>query len=239
MLILRSALFNMGLALATFMASFASLFIWVLPFPQRYRILNFWSRFILWWLKVICHLDYQIEGIENIPKDTAIVLCKHQSTWETIALQQIFPRQVWVLKRELFWIPFFGWAMALLRPIAINRGKAREARQQLLTQGIASLQEGHWVVIFPEGTRVVPGQTKPYRMGGALLAEAAKNYPVVPVAHNAGYFWNQQNFIKRPGTIKLKIGTPIDPQGKSAKEINALVEDWIEAAWPALGKPSD
>ncbi len=196
-------------------------------FRFRYRVITTWSRLNLWWLRWACGLRYEVEGREHIPSGSAIIFCKHQSAWETLALSQIFPPQVWVTKRELLWVPFFGWGLALLEPIAIDRKAGRRALEQLVREGRERLAAGRWVVVFPEGTRVAPGHQRRYRMGGAVLAEQS-GYPVVPVAHNAGLFWPRRGFLKRPGVIRLVIGPAIDSRGRSAAEINALAEQWIE-----------
>jgi len=200
----------------------------LLPYPLRYRIVSQWARFQIFLLRVLCRLDYRVEGMEHLPQGAAIILSKHQSAWETIAFQQIFPAQTWVLKRELMWIPLFGWALALTRPIAIDRGAGRKAVEEVVTQGRERLQSGIWVVVFPEGTRVAPGTRKRYAMGGAILA-AETGYPVVPVAHNAGSFWLRRGFMKKPGTVRVVIGPTIDPRGKKAEEIIRQTEEWIES----------
>ena len=211
----------------------------VLPFAIRYRLISAWAQFQLIVLKHLCRLDYRVEGCEHLPGGAAIILSKHQSAWETIAFQEIFPPQTWVLKRELLWIPLFGWALALLRPIAIDRGAGRVAIEQVIEQGRERLQSGIWVVVFPEGTRVAPGTRRRYGIGGAALA-AASGYPVVPVAHNAGSFWPRRGFLKRPGTIRLVIGPVIDSHGKTAEEIRRQAEDWIENTMAGLeGKQPD
>jgi 1-acyl-sn-glycerol-3-phosphate acyltransferase len=234
MLALRSLIFAIGMWGATLMAGLLSVFIWVFPYERRYAILNFWARFNIWWLKKTCRLDYQVEGMENVPSSTpVIVLSKHQSTFETIVFQVIFPRQVWVLKKELFWLPFFGWALALMRPIAIDRSKKSNSRTQIVEQGTQALKDGHWVVIFPEGTRVSVGKRGKYGIGGALLAQQS-GFPILPIAHNAGYFWKRRGFIKYPGTIRIKIGTLLDSKDKNAKEINRLSEEWIEKTMMTL-----
>jgi 1-acyl-sn-glycerol-3-phosphate acyltransferase len=155
------------------------------------------------------------------------VLCKHQSAWETLALQVIFPPQAWVLKRELLWLPFFGWGLAMTSPIAINRSDGKGAVKQLLKQGKQRLAQGFFVVIFPEGTRIPFGERGKYKVGGALLA-ASSGAPVVPVAHNAGRLWGRNSFIKHPGLITLSIGAPIETKGLKADAINQKTEDWIE-----------
>jgi 1-acyl-sn-glycerol-3-phosphate acyltransferase len=205
----------------------------VLPFAIRYRLISAWARFQLIMLKHLCGLNYRVEGREHLPSGAAIILSKHQSAWETIAFQEIFPAQTWVLKRELMWIPLFGWALALLRPIAIDRNAGRQAIEQVIEQGRERLQSGVWVVVFPEGTRVAPGTRKRYAMGGAILA-AETHYPVVPVAHNAGSFWMRRGFLKRPGTVRVSVGPVIDPRDKTADDIRRIAEEWIEGKMPEL-----
>lgn len=227
MLLLRSLLFVLGMWLSTLVIAPLSLFTFPFPFATRYGFITQWGRFNLWWLKMTCRLDYRVEGREHIPPGNAIVFCKHQSAWETLALQSIFPPQVWLLKRELLWVPFFGWGLAMLEPIAINRRAGRRAVQQLVSQGSIRLAEGRWVIIFPEGTRVSPGQTGRYGIGGAVLA-ATTGYPVVPVAHNAGEFWPRLGFIKHPGTITVVVGPVIETHGKDAETIKEEAKEWIE-----------
>lgn len=227
MLFLRSLLYYLGVSLAALVFSPLSLLILPLPFRQRYRIMTRWGRFAIWWLEKTCQLSYQVQGLENLPSGAAIVLSKHQSAWETIVFQQIFPMQVWLLKRELLWVPLFGWGLATMQPIAINRKSLRQSLQQITEQGKQRLAQGLWVVIFPEGTRVAPGEKKRYGVGGAMLA-AESGYPVVPVALNSGEFWPPKGIIKRPGIIKVIIGPVIESTGKNYKEINALAEKWME-----------
>lgn len=200
------------------------------PFPYRIRYGFFtqWSTLVIWLLGVICNLRYEVEGKENIPRQSsAIIFAKHQSAWETIALQRIFPPQLWVLKRELFWVPFFGWALWMLESIAIDRSSGRKAIKQIIEKGTERLKKGRWIVVFPEGTRTAPGQKRRYGVGGAILAEKS-GFPVVPVAHNAGEYWSRRSLVKKPGVIKVVIGPVIDSKGKTAAEINQLAEDWIE-----------
>lgn len=227
MLFLRSLLFSLGMITSTLLFAPLSILTFPLPLRQRYAFISQWARFNLWWLAVTCKLNYRVEGAENIPSDPCVILCKHQSAWETLALQMIFPQQVWVIKRELLWAPLFGWGLAMLKPIAINRQAARQALRQLVEQGTQRLTDGMWVVIFPEGTRAAPGEKRPYAPGGALLAHRA-GCAVVPVAHNAGEFWPKRGFLKQPGTIRLVIGLPIATAGRHASEINTLAEHWIE-----------
>lgn len=195
---------------------------------HRYRVTSSWTLIMLFLLRNVCGIRYRIIGAENIPETPSIVLSKHQSAWETLAFQKIFPPQVWVLKKELLRIPFFGWGLAMTSPIAIDRKSGKKALEQIVEQGKDRLQQGFWIVVFPEGTRIPPGQRGKYRIGGAWLA-AHTNVPVVPVAHNAGEFWGRNSFVKSPGTITVSIGKPIDPTGMEASELNAQVEAWIEA----------
>jgi 1-acyl-sn-glycerol-3-phosphate acyltransferase len=224
---LRSFLFNALLWLSVPPYALLALLTFPLPFRARYRFISGWARMQLWLVERLCGLNYRVEGREHIPRGPAIILAKHQSTWETIALQAIFPPQTWVLKRELMWVPLFGWGLAMLKPIAIDRSAGRKAVEQLIAQGKARLAEGIWVVVFPEGTRVAPGTRKRYGIGGAVLA-AETGCPVVPVAHNAGWYWPRRGFLKKPGTIQVAIGPPIDPNGKSAEQIIRAAEQWIE-----------
>lgn len=232
-MLLRSALFNAIMVSSA--AVYAPLMLLLAPFPPlvRYRAIMLWPRFQLWLLRHLCGLDYQVEGKEHLPPGPAIVLAKHQSTWETLALELIFPPLTWVLKRELLWVPLFGWALALLRPIAIERGSGRRAVEQVIEQGRRRLAAGLWVLIFPEGTRMAPGKRGKYKLGGALLA-AATGVAVVPVAHNAGSYWPRRSFRKRPGTIHCVIGPALETRGRSAEEINAVAERWIEATMQRL-----
>ena len=204
----------------------------ILTFPfhpiTRYRIISGWAFIMLWLLRVLCGIRMEVRGAENIPAQPSIMLCKHQSAWETIALQKVFPPQVWVLKRELLWLPFFGWGLAMTSPIAIKRSDGKGAVKQLLRQGKERLDMGFCVVIFPEGTRIAYGQRGKYKIGGALLS-ASTGVPVVPIAHNAGKLWGRNSFLKQPGVITMSIGKAIDPAGLKAEEINKRAEEWIEA----------
>jgi 1-acyl-sn-glycerol-3-phosphate acyltransferase len=207
-----------------------------LPLRARYGFIRQWSRLNLWWLARTCRLDFVVEGAEHIPPTAAVVMCKHQSAWETLALQGLFRPQVWVLKRELLRIPFFGWGLSMLQPIAIDRGAGRRAMEQVVREGTDRLRRGAWVVIFPEGTRVAPGERGRYHIGGAILAERAGT-PVVPVAHNAGEYWPRRSFRKRPGTIRLVIGPPIPSANRRATEVLHDAETWIEDTVARLSGP--
>jgi len=230
MTFLRSLVFFLFFVITTILlAGSGTLIGWLLPPMKRFVFDSAWSKINLWGLKIICNLDYRVEGLENLPKESCIILSKHQSTWETIALITLIPHpKSWVLKRELLFIPIFGWVMYLFKPIAIDQKSGRKAVFQVIEQGTQRLQSGLSVIIFPEGTRVAPGTHKKYGIGGALLAEKS-GYPVVPVAHNAGIFWKRRGIIKYPGTIDVRIGPAIHNCELSAVEINRQIEDWIEA----------
>ena len=204
----------------------------ILSFPfhpvTRYRIISGWALTMMWLLRVVCDIRMQVRGAENIPREPRILLCKHQSAWETIALQKVFPPQVWVLKRELLWLPFFGWGLAMTSPIAIKRSDGKGAMKQLLKQGKERMQMGFCVVIFPEGTRIPFGHKGRYKVGGALLSHST-GVPIIPIAHNAGKLWGRNSFLKHPGVITMSIGPAIVPSGLKAEEINQRVEEWIEA----------
>lgn len=201
------------------------------PFPHRvsYRLVERWIDAVLFMLRVLCRLDYVVEGKEHLGVENTVVLMKHSSSWETIAQFRLFPKQTWVLKRELLWLPFFGWVLPLLKPIAIDRRGGRVAVQQVVQQGLRRLADGFWVVIFPEGTRVPYGQTRRFGISGALLAIEAGR-PVVPVAHDAGFFWPRRGWHKKAGTIRVRIGPPIATAGRDPREVAAEAQEWIEKA---------
>ncbi len=226
--VLRSTLYTLIQFIITPPYALIALATFPLPPLSRYRIISGWAHLMLFLLRIICGIHYRVLGAEHIPKTPSIVLSKHQSAWETLAFQQIFPPQVWVLKKELLRIPFFGWGLAMTSPIAIDRGSGKAALKQIVKQGKDRLQQGFWIVIFPEGTRIAPGEKGKYGIGGAWLATHA-DAPVVPVAHNAGEFWSKDAFVKLPGTITVSIGAPIDSTGMEPGELNTRVEAWIEA----------
>lgn len=227
MRLIGSLLFSAVMILSTIITALVIMLLAFLPFRLLSRIASLYARLIVGAVKVLCGIDYQVRGLENIPHGSGIIFCKHQSSWETYALQLFFPAQVWVLKRELMWVPFFGWGMAALKPIAIDRSSGSKAVKQVIKQGKQRLADGIWVTIFPEGTRVAPGKSKKWGIGGAILAEKS-GYPVVPVAHNAGEFWGRRKFIKQPGTIQVVIGPPLETRGLKASEINARAQAWME-----------
>ena len=224
---LRSVLFAAALLLVT--PPFAVLSVLSFPLSRmgRFRVISWWSKIMLFIARHACGLDYRVEGRENLPAEPCVILSKHQSAWETLAFQTVFPPQVQVLKRELLWIPFFGWGLAMMSPIAIDRAKGRTALRQLARLGKERIAQGFWVVIFPEGTRVTPGTQRKYQSGGAWLA-VQTGAPVVPVAHNAGLYWPKNSFMKHPGTITMRIGPAIPTAGRDPAEVIAETERWIE-----------
>lgn len=216
-----------GFTAAILFAAVALLFFWA-PATFLWKFVNNYCRFTLWAGKVLCGINVGVEGKENLPDSACVIMIKHTSALETYGHVPFFPRTTWVLKRSLLYIPVFGWALALVfRPIAINRGAGRQAVKQVIQQGKEKLANGVWVTVFPEGTRVGPGETRKYGVSGAALAKEA-GVPIIPVAHNAGDFWRRREFTKRPGTVRFCIGPPIDASTQPPKETNLIVQDWIE-----------
>jgi 1-acyl-sn-glycerol-3-phosphate acyltransferase len=231
--LLRSCLFAAFQIVIT--PPFAVISLLTFPFDPftRYRVITTWTRLVLWGAETICGIRYRVLGAENVPAQACVVLSKHQSAWETLAFQVIFPPQVYVIKRELLWIPFFGWGLAMLSPVAIDRTAGMRALKQMLAQGKDRIARGFWIIVFPEGTRIAPGARGTYQTGGAAMAVHA-GAPVLPVAHNAGTCWGRHAFRKYPGTITVSIGKPIDSRGKKAAALTREVETWIETEIPRL-----
>lgn len=209
-----------------FFGTFGVLIALFLPYRLRYRWFNVWSFLLVWYARFFCGVAWKIEGKDNIPDSPCVVLSKHQSAWETLMLQSLFVPQTWVLKRQLMFIPLLGWALRLLDPIAIDRENPRQSMREIIKQGSLKLKQGRWVVIFPEGTRVSPGQTTRFRRGGVVLASQT-SAQITPVAHNAGEFWPKNSFLKYPGLITLRIGKPIPTKNRDPDELLASVQDWI------------
>jgi len=225
--LIRSALF---LLLATLITAPAGLLVTlsvILPMRARFAIIAVWRAGFMWLCAQVLGLRYQVIGRENIPSTPSVVLSKHQSAWETIGLQAIFPPLVFVLKRSLLLIPFLGWAFAAVKMISIDRSAGKNALKQVVRQGKERLKAGYWVIIFPEGTRIPPGEVRRFKTGGAFLAVSA-GVPAVPVAHNAGEFWARNAFVKKAGLITVSIGPAIDTTGKTPEQVTAQAEQWIE-----------
>jgi len=233
MIWVRSILFFCGMAASAVLFCPIALIVWPVPVVARMRIIGLWARFIGWWLALTCQLRFEVEGMEHLPSQPGVILSKHQSAWETILFQVIFPPQTWALKREALWLPFFGWGLAATSPIAINRATPVRALDRLLRQGCEKIAQGRWVVIFPEGTRMAPGEQGAYHPGGAMLAVKA-GVPVVPVAHDAGRYWGRRSFLKKPGVIRVRIGPPIATEGEKPRAVNQAAKDWIESTMVSL-----
>jgi 1-acyl-sn-glycerol-3-phosphate acyltransferase len=206
------------------------------PFAHRFRLARFYAHCTLWVLKWSCGLDYRIEGAP-LPPGCHVALWKHSSSWETIAMMVVFPRQVWVLKRELLWIPAVGQGLRLLHAIAIDRKAGHSAVAQVVEQGKSRLEEGDWIIIFPEGTRMPVGETRRYGVSGTLLASETGKL-IVPVAHNAGFYWPRRGWLKKPGTVRVVIGPPVAADGREARVVNEEVQAWIEATVRSLAPAS-
>ena len=229
MLLIRSLLF-IGFA-SVFVAIFALLILLFFWAPKRvhWAITLGYCRLAVWAGRFFCGLDPEVEGLENLPDEPSVIMIKHTSTLETYWHVTVFPKTAWVIKREIMYVPVMGWAMTLmLDPIFINRGAGRSAVKQVISEGKKKLADGVWVTIFPEGTRMAPGETRKYGVSGAALAREA-GCKIVPVAHNAGDYWGRRSVIKRPGKVRFVIGPPIDPGDRDPKKTNLIVQDWIES----------
>ena len=238
MLTLRATAFYVGYTLATIVwGTLGALLGWLLPYRLRFRaIIGCWTWFCLTWLRLTCGIRHRIVGLENVPARPCIVMCRHESTWETLFLQQLFSPQATLIKRELLHIPFFGWAFRTLRPIAIDRRQQRKALRTLISEGQQRLRDGIWVVLFPEGTRMPAGQPGRFQPGGAALA-AASGVPVIVVVHNAGSYWPAHQFRKQPGEITLIIGEPLVTESRSGKQIQAAVALEFDTLMTRLPRP--
>ena len=232
---LRSLVFYVGYVVwSAFWSSLSVLVGWCLPLRSRYNfIIGGWTRPALCWLAVTCGIRWRVSGREHIPSEPCIFLVKHQSNWETLWTQTLVAPQTTLIKRELLRIPLWGWAFALVKPIAIDRSNPRSALRQLIEQGKDRLARGMFVTLFPEGTRMAPGAVGKFYRGGAALA-AATGLPVVVIAHNAGHCWPARQFTKYPGTIEVEISRPFPTRGKTSREINTLCEDWLKQAMSRL-----
>ena len=230
----RATLFWIGYALMTMGYGLLTSVLFLFPYRIRFTILISWAHVNVWWLKVTCGVHYRVKNPENMDKSSPhIVLANHQSTWETLAIPTRIPPFAWVLKKELLKIPFFGWALKLVKPIAIDRSAGSSAVEQIKTIGKDRLDEGIWICMFPEGTRVVPGKKARYKMGGAILASYS-GYPIIPIAHNAGESWPRHSYIKKPGIITISIGPKILTEGRDSNSIIEEVKNWIETEQATL-----
>jgi len=226
--------------------------VWTISFGVMYCLitpfLNFRGRFWMagvmthvcfFGLKWLCGLTYVVEGRENLPAaGNHVIFMKHSSTWETYAIMILFPPLVWVMKREIYWIPFVGWGCMLARCIAIDRKAGHSAVNQVLLQGKDRMERfGAWVLVFPEGTRMAAGETHKYGSSGTMLA-AQQDCRIVPVAHNAGFFWPRRGLLKKRGVIRVIIGPPVEAAGRDTREVNEEVQAWIERNVEAVRPPA-
>jgi 1-acyl-sn-glycerol-3-phosphate acyltransferase len=238
MSVLRSVLFLLFQLLVTPIYALLVLVLFWLPPVPRFRFIIAWCWIMLAGARWICGIRSRVIGRENVPRNPHVVMCKHSSTWETLAINFLFPPLAFVAKKELLSIPFFGWAFALASPITIERKAGRDAMQQIVEQGAVRLRQGFWIVVYPEGTRIRVGTRAKYKTGGARLASEL-GVPIVPVAHNAGYLWPKGTLGKRAGTVTLSIGPAIDVAGKDIQQITSETERWIEGEVARLGPPDD
>ena len=236
MMALRNLLFLLFQLVVTPFYAAAFLLMFWLPRVPRYMIARSWCRVNLYAARAICGIHWQVIGEQNIPTTPHVIMCKHSSTWETLALNLYFPPLAFVAKKELLKIPFFGWGFALSSPITIDRKAGRDAMDQIVEQGRARFSQGFWIVIYPEGTRIRAGTRSRYKTGGARLALALPA-PVLPIAHNAGYLWPKGVLGKKPGTITMSIGKPIATTGMELAALNDAIETWIEDEVARLGVP--
>jgi len=228
MLFIRSLLFALALLIITPVWAVVCLIAMFLPYNQRFYVASRWNVTTIWLAKVLCGIRYEIKGHEKLPKGSAILLAKHQSAWETIFLAPHMPRPlVFILKKELLYIPFFGWVLGLMRMIPIDRQQSTRALRKIMQEGKKRLKEGLWIILFPEGTRVPVGEKGIYKGSGTRLA-IETGAKIVPIAHNSGECWPRNGFIKKPGLITVSIGDAISPEGKTADELMRQVENWIE-----------
>jgi len=238
LVVLRSLCFLLFQVLVTPPYAVAVLLAFALPRLARFRLITGWCRMVIGAARVICGIRYRFEGEQNLGEGPYVVLAKHSSSWETFALAYLLAPSAYVAKRELLWIPFFGWGFALASPIIIDRKKGAEAMQQIADQARARLAQGFWVTVFPEGTRVPAGKQIRYKTGGVRLASML-GAAILPVAHNAGYLWAKNRLAKYPGTITVSIGAPIVPAGRDLTQVAREVESWIEAEVARLGDPRE
>jgi len=228
MLIVRSIIYNILFYIFNVLVPTLIILSFAFPLKTRLKVSTLWGATNLFCLRHICHLNYEVEGFDNIPKGACIFAGKHQSTWETFAFTSIFPSFVWVLKKELTTIPVFGWCLRFIGTIAIDRSAGMKTVTQLTQEGKNILAQGLSIFVFPEGTRIAPRGRGQYRVGASVLAK--KNHvPIIPIAHNAGEYWRAKNRLIFPGTIHISVGKPIETKGKKLAQINQEVEDWIEA----------
>jgi len=234
LLYLRTTVFNAGYYGSGILFGGLSTLIWpLLPYRWRYPLINRWNRFVMVWLRLCCNIRVEVQGDKRADLQPYVVMAKHQSTWETLFLQFYFEPIATILKKELLRIPFFGWGLAALRPIAIDRSNRTQALRDVKTKSVAALKDGINVMVFPEGTRTRPGQTLSYARSGADIA-CTTGRPIIPIAHNAADCWPHKHYLKYPGTVTIVIGEPIFSEGRDRKVLTEEVRQWIEATMASL-----
>ena len=225
---LRSLLYTLLFFLSVLvLGSFVLLPNPIIKEKRRWQILSFFSRSNFYLCRVLCGLGYEAVGLENIPKKPCVVFLKHASVYEAFFALSLFQPSSFVSKYELMFVPILRGALKALRCIPVKRGLGKKEVDKVLAQGERCLKDGRWIVVCPEGTRVPYGETRRYGISGALLAKAMSS-PVLPIAHNAGYYWGRRSLIKKPGLVAFSIGKPIETNNKDALEINRVAQDWIE-----------
>jgi 1-acyl-sn-glycerol-3-phosphate acyltransferase len=225
MLLLRSLLYFVGSIISLILITLCGLFFVFSSYPTRQKFLSQWAIFCIWWLKVTLNITTKVIGQENVKQSPCVIISNHQSTWETLAFQSIFPAHTWVLKQELLWLPIFGWSLAMLKPIIINRGDKLKAIKKVIKQGTERLNKGISIVIFPEGTRQPYKHLGEYQNGGVAIAKKS-GYEIVPVYHNAGNLWPKGSFIKKPGVITVIIGEVISDSNLTSSEVTEKIRNW-------------
>ncbi len=226
MRLIRSTLFILGMTISTLIWVIPSIFARLLPYRLCFHIVSRWCAFNVFWLRITCGIRYEVSGLDNIPSQACVIISNHQSTWETLAFPSIFPTLTWVIKKELLYIPLFGWGIASTQPIALNRKQGQKSFQQLIKDGKTKLALGRFILIFPEGTRIPYEEERPLKIGGFVLAKKAKT-DILPVAHDAGRLWPRKGFLKTPGTIHLHIGKPISTLGRSTQQLRDEYSHWL------------
>ncbi len=225
MLFLRSLLYFIGSIVSLILVALCGIFLIFSPYPIRYKIISKWAVFCVWWINITLNIKINVIGRENIPKSPCVIVSNHQSTFEVLAFQTLFPSQTWVLKKELLWLPVFGWNLALLKPIVIDRGYKLRALKKVISQGCDRLKNGIFVIIFPEGTRQPENQLGHYQNGAVAIAKKS-GHDLLPVYHNSGKLWPKGGFVKQPGTITVVIGKAITAEDRVATELTEEIRSW-------------
>lgn len=226
MRVLQAILFYFGFITSTILYTLPCILVRILPYRWCFAFVSSWCTFNVHWARITCGIKYKITGLENIPEQACVIMSNHQSTWETLAYPSIFPTLTWVIKKELLYVPFFGWGIASVQPIALDRKQGKKSIRQLIEDGKKKLALGRYLLIFPEGTRIPYEESRPLKAGGFVLAKEA-NASILPVAHDAGRLWPRNGFLKKPGTIHVHIGKPIAVDKLSSEELRNQYSEWL------------